>query len=39
MGSEGNDSGDKDREVEEDEVDKILSTVDGKILRKKDPQL
>ena len=29
----------KGPEVEEDEVDQILSKADGRILRKKDPQL
>jgi hypothetical protein len=31
--------GSKGQLVEEDEVDKVLSKVDGRIIRKKDPQL
>ena len=31
--------GSKGQQVEEDEVDKVLSKADGRIIRKKDPQL
>ena len=31
--------GSKGQQVEEDEVDKVLSKADGRIMRKKDPQL
>ena len=35
----GGGEGSKGQLVEEDEVDKALSKADGRILRKKDPQL
>ena len=31
--------GSKGQQVQEDEVDKVLSKADGRIIRKKDPQL
>lgn len=38
IGNGGSDSG-KGQEVDEDEVDKVLAKTDGRIVRKKDPQL